>query len=86
MTLTRKHFKKLAWILGVTNANSNTIREIVSFCENENDLFDEELFRLAIDEARTEDIGNYEESEAERRAEETNERQVTAILDGEYQP
>lgn len=86
MTLTRKHFVKLAWILAVTEAKENTIREVIEWCTDINPLFNEDRFREAIQRIRDTELAEYQASEMERRADEANEREVTAILNGEYQP
>lgn len=52
MSLSKKHFQRLAQILGETNANDEIIEEIMQWCKEMNPRFTPVKFLLALKKAR----------------------------------
>ena len=50
MSLSRKHFREIARILGQNFANDDLINEFVSFCASQNSHFQKQLFIDAVEE------------------------------------
>ena len=48
MSLSRKHFREIARILGQNFANDDLINEFVSFCASQNQYFQKQVFIDAI--------------------------------------
>jgi len=49
MSLSRKHFREIARILGQNFANDDLINEFVSFCASQNSYFQKQTFLDAIE-------------------------------------
>ena len=49
MSLSRKHFREIARILGQNFANDDLINEFVSFCASQNSYFQKQTFLNAIE-------------------------------------
>ena len=49
MSLSRKHFREIARILGQNFANDDLINEFVSFCASQNSFFQKQTFLDAIE-------------------------------------
>ena len=49
MSLSRKHFREIARILGQNFANDDLINEFVSFCASQNQYFQKQTFIDAIE-------------------------------------
>ena len=49
MSLSRKHFRQIARILGQNFANDDLINEFVSFCASQNSYFQKQTFLNAIE-------------------------------------
>ena len=50
MSLSRKHFREIARILGQNFANDDLINEFVSFCASQNSYFQKQTFLNAIED------------------------------------
>ena len=50
MSLSRKHFREIARILGQNFANDDLINEFVSFCASQNQYFQKQTFLNAIED------------------------------------
>ena len=50
MSLSRKHFREIARILGQNFANDDLINEFVSFCASQNSYFQKQTFLNAVDD------------------------------------
>ena len=50
MSLSRKHFREIARILGQNFANDEIVNEFVSFCASQNSYFQRQLFIDAVEE------------------------------------
>ena len=48
MSLSRKHFREIARILGQNFANDEIVNEFVSFCASQNQYFQKQVFIDAI--------------------------------------
>jgi len=49
MSLSRKHFREIARILGQNFANDEIVNEFVSFCASQNSYFQKQTFLNAIE-------------------------------------
>ena len=49
MSLSRKHFREIARILGQNFANDDLINEFVSFCASQNSYFQKQTFLDAVE-------------------------------------
>jgi len=49
MSLSRKHFREIARILGQNFANDEIVNEFVSFCASQNSYFQKQTFLDAIE-------------------------------------
>jgi len=54
MSLSRKHFREIARILGQNFANDDLINEFVSFCASQNQYFQKQIFLNAISDHENE--------------------------------
>jgi hypothetical protein len=54
MSLSRKHFREIARILGQNFANDDLINEFVSFCASQNSYFQKQTFLNAISDHENE--------------------------------
>ena len=54
MSLSRKHFREIARILGQNFANDDLINEFVSFCASQNSHFQKQTFLNAISDHENE--------------------------------
>ena len=54
MSLSRKHFREIARILGQNFANDDLINEFVSFCASQNSYFQRQTFLNAISDHENE--------------------------------
>ena len=54
MTLTKKDFEKMAWILGTYDADQKIVFQVAKWCAEENDFFDVDRFSNAIQKAKDE--------------------------------
>ena len=50
MSLSRKHFRKIAKILGEHYASDELVNEFVSFCASQNSYFQKQTFLNAIED------------------------------------
>ena len=50
MSLSRKHFRKIAKILGEHYASDELVNEFVSFCASQNSYFQKQTFLNAVDD------------------------------------
>ena len=54
MSLSRKHFREIARILGQNCANDDLINEFVSFCSSQNQYFQKQTFLNAVSDYENE--------------------------------
>ena len=63
MSLSRKHFREIARILGQNFANDDLINEFVSFCASQNSYFQKQTFLNAISDHENEALIKINENE-----------------------
>ena len=63
MSLSRKHFREIARILGQNFANDDLINEFVSFCASQNQYFQKQTFLNAISDHENEALIKINENE-----------------------
>ena len=63
MSLSRKHFREIARILGQNFANDDLINEFVSFCASQNSHFQKQTFLNAISDHENETLIKINENE-----------------------